>query len=108
MLAKAISGSLSSSWGKCSVLIREMSMGGGLATKEDSVRISSEGTLEFSVGMRSVKAQVILRRAKLQEFGYEIVNIDLEGRLRLRRLLIDSAAKAPETRGKDWDGNRKV
>jgi hypothetical protein len=108
VLAKAISGTLSSSWGKCAVQIREMSMGGGLATKEDSVRISSEGNIEFSVGMRSVKAKVILRRAKQQEFGFEIVNIDLEGRLRLRRLLIDSAAKAPETRNKEWDGNRKV
>ena len=107
VLSKAIPGVLSSSWGKCSVQIREMSMGGGLATKEDSVRVSSEGTLEFSVGMRAVKAQVILRRAKQQEFGYEIVNIDLEGRSRIRRLLIDSIAKAPETRGKDWDGNRK-
>lgn len=108
VLAKAITGTLSSSWGKCTVQIREMSMGGGLATKEDSVRISSEGTLEFSVGMRAVKAQVILRRAKQQEFGYEIVNIDLEGRSRIRKLLIDTAAKAPETRGKDWDGNRKA
>ena len=107
VLARAIPGVLSSSWGKCSVQIREMSMGGGLATKEDTVRVSSEGTLEFSVGMRSVKAQVILRRAKQQEFGYEIVNIDLEGRSKIRRLLIDSIAKAPETRGKDWDGNRK-
>ncbi len=106
-LAKVIPGTLSSSWGKCSVQIREMSMGGGLATKEDSVRVSSEGTLEFSVGMRSVKAQVILRRAKVQEFGYEIVNIDLEGRSRIRKLLVDSIGKAPETRGKDWDGNRK-
>jgi hypothetical protein len=108
VLAKTISGTLSSSWGKCAIQIREMSMGGGLATKEDSVRISSEGNIDFSLGMRSVKAQVILRRAKQQEFGFEIVNIDLEGRLRLRRMLIDSAAKAPETRNKEWDGNRKV
>jgi hypothetical protein len=54
-----------------------------------------------------VKAQVILRRAKQLEFGYEIVNIDLEGRSRIRKLLVDTAGKAPETRGKDWDGNRK-
>ena len=107
VLAKAVTGTLSSSWGKCQVQIREMSMGGGLATKEDGVRISSEGTLEFSIGMRSIKAQVILRRAKQQEFGYEIVNIDLDGRSRIRRLLIETAEKAPETRSKDWDGNRK-
>ena len=107
VLAKAITGTLSSSWGKCAVQIREMSMGGGLATKEDGVRISSEGTLEFSVGMRHVKAQVILRRAKQQEFGYEIVNIDLDGRAKIRRLLVETLEKAPETRGKEWDGNRK-
>ena len=107
VLAKAVTGTLSSSWGKCQVQIREMSMGGGLATKEDGVRISSEGTLEFSIGMRTVKSQVILRRAKQQEFGYEIVNIDLDGRSRIRRLLIETLEKAPETRGKEWDGNRK-
>ena len=107
VLAKAITGTLSSSWGKCAVQIREMSMGGGLATKEDGVRISSEGTLEFSVGMRHVKAQVILRRAKQLEFGYEIVNIDLDGRAKIRRLLVETLEKAPETRGKEWDGNRK-
>jgi len=107
VLAKAVTGTLSSSWGKCQVQIREMSMGGGLATKEDGVRISSEGTLEFSIGMRSVKSQVILRRAKQQEFGYEIVNIDLDGRSKIRRLLIETLEKAPETRGKEWDGNRK-
>ncbi len=107
VLAKAITGTLSSSWGKCQVQIREMSMGGGLATKEDGVRISSEGTLEFSIGMRHVKSQVILRRAKQQEFGYEIVNIDLDGRSKIRRLLIETAEKAPETRSKEWDGNRK-
>lgn len=107
VLAKAVNGTLSSSWGKCAVQIREMSMGGGLATKEDGVRISSEGTLEFSVGMRSIKSQVILRRAKQLEFGYEIVNIDLDGRSKIRRLLIETLEKAPESRSKEWDGNRK-
>ena len=88
VLARAISASIGSSWGKSKILVRELSLGGGMGTKEDNLRIGSEADLEISIGMRTkIKAHVLLRRARVNEVGFEIVNIDLESRYRLRRLL---------------------
>jgi hypothetical protein len=96
-----------SSWGKSSILIREMSLGGGMGTKEDNLRIGSEANLDISMGVRHVRAQVLLRRARVNEVGFEIVNTDLESRYRLRRILVDAVERAPEGKSQEWDGGRK-
>src|SRR5579863_2082968 len=109
VLAKTISGTIGSSWGKSRILIRELSLGGGMGTKEDNLRIGSEADLEISVGMRAkIKAHVLLRRARVNEVGFEIVNTDLESRYRLRRLLVEALNHAPKDKGQDWSGDRKV
>jgi PBS lyase HEAT-like repeat-containing protein len=108
MLSKTLPASIGSSWGKSQMLIRELSLGGGLATKEDNLRVGSEGTMELSLGMRTVRAHVLLRRAKLNEMGIEIVNTDLDSRYRLRRLLVENLQKSPDSRSRDWDGSRKA
>ena len=108
VLAKAVVGTLGSSWGKSKIVIRELSLGGGMGTKEDNLRIGSEADLEISLGMRSkIKAHVLLRRARVNEVGFEIVNTDLESRYRLRRILMDSLERSAGTREGDWDGQRK-
>jgi hypothetical protein len=106
VLAKAIPAHLVSSGYKAPVMIRELSMGGGMAAKDANLRLPSEAMLEFSAGLRGVKAQVLVRRSKQLEFGFEIVLIDLDSRSRLRRLLTESFGKAPETKAGDWDGQR--
>jgi hypothetical protein len=59
--------------------------------------------------MRSkIRAHVLLRRARVNEVGFEIVNTDLESRFRLRRLLVDALMSAPQSRGQEWSGERKV
>ena len=107
VLPKTFSATISSSWGKSSILIREMSLGGGMGTKEDNLRIGSEANLDISMGVRHVRAQVLLRRARVNEVGFEIVNTDLESRFRLRRILVDAMARAPEGKSQEWDGVRK-
>jgi hypothetical protein len=107
VLPKTLSATISSSWGKSSILIREMSLGGGMGSKEDNLRIGSEANLDISMGVRHVRAQVLLRRARVNEVGFEIVNTDLESRYRLRRILVDGVERAPEGRGQEWDGVRK-
>ena len=107
VLSKTLSATISSSWGKSSISIREMSLGGGMGTKEDNLRIGSEANLDISMGVRHVRAQVLLRRARVNEVGFEIVNTDLESRYRLRRILVDAVERAPEVRGREWDGERK-
>ena len=107
VLRKTFSATISSSWGKSSILIRELSLGGGMGTKEDNLRVGSEANIDISVGVRRIRGQVLLRRARVHEVGFEIVNTDLESRYRLRRLLIESLEHAPEAKNGDWDGQRK-
>ena len=107
VLRKTLSATISSSWGKSNILIRELSLGGGMGTKEDNLRVGSEANIDISVGVRRIRGQVLLRRARVNEVGFEIVNTDLESRYRLRRLLIESLGHAPETKNGDWDGQRK-
>jgi hypothetical protein len=107
VLSKTLSATISSSWGKSSISIREMSLGGGMGTKEDNLRIGSEANLDISMGVRHVRAQVLLRRARVNEVGFEIVNTDLESRYRLRRILVDAVERAPEGKSQEWDGMRK-
>ena len=109
VLSKTVSGVIGSSWGKSRILIRELSLGGGMGTKEDNLRIGSEADLEISIGMRSkIKAHVLLRRARVNEVGFEIVATDLESRYKLRRLLVDALNAAPQNRAPEWGGERKL
>ena len=109
VLSRAISATIGSSWGKSKILIRELSLGGGMGTKEDNLRIGSEADLEISVGMRSkIRAHVLLRRARVNEVGFEIVNTDLESRYRLRRLLVEAMNRTPQNKEQHWGGERKI
>jgi hypothetical protein len=109
VLAKTVTGTIGSSWGKSKIMIRELSLGGGMGTKEDNLRIGSEADLEISLGMRSkIRAHVLLRRARVNEVGFEFVNIDLESRYKLRRLLVEALNSAPQNKGHEWGGERKV
>jgi hypothetical protein len=110
VLSKTISASIGSSWGKSKILIRELSLGGGMGTKEDNLRIGSEADLEISVGMRAkIRAHVLLRRARVNEVGFEIVNTDLESRYRLRRVLVESMSRASQNKEQQpWSGERKL
>jgi hypothetical protein len=109
VLAKTIPATIGSSWGKSKIMIRELSLGGGMATKEDNLRIGSEADLEISLGMRSkIRAHVLLRRARVNEVGFEIVSTDLDSRYKLRQILVDALNRAPQSRAPDWGGERKV
>jgi hypothetical protein len=109
VLARSIAATIGSSWGKSKILIRELSLGGGMGTKEDNLRIGSEADLEISLGMRTkIKAHVLLRRARVNEVGFEIVSTDLESRYRLRRLLVEALNRTPQKKDQDWSGQRKI
>jgi hypothetical protein len=107
VLRRPISATISSSWGRSGISIRELSLGGGMGVKEDNLRVGSEANIEISMGMRHVKGQVLLRRARVNEVGFELVNTDLESRYRLRRLLVDAMGHSAETTEADWKDHRK-
>ncbi|HXU18359.1 MAG TPA: hypothetical protein VN708_24845 [Terriglobales bacterium] len=102
LLGKPVTAVIGSSWGRSTLSVREMSLGGGMGTKEDSLRIGTDADIDIQVGMRHIRGQVVLRRARVNEVGFEFVNTDLESRHRLRHLLMDSLAEAPETRAGKW------
>ena len=109
VLSKTVHGTIGSSWGKSKIMIRELSLGGGMGTKEDNLRIGSEADLEISLGMRSkIRAHVLLRRARVNEVGFEVVSTDLDSRYRLRRLLVDALNAAPQKNSREWSGDRKI
>ena len=107
VLRRTLHATISSSWGKSSILIRELSLGGGMGTKEDNLRVGSEANIDIAAGVRHIRGQVLLRRARVNEVGFEIVNTDLESRYRLRRILMDSLERSSGTKEGDWDGQRK-
>jgi hypothetical protein len=108
VLRKSLSAIISSSWGKSSISLRELSLGGGMGTKEDNLRVGSEASIDISTGVRHIRGQVLLRRARVNEVGFEIVNTDMESRLRLRSVLMEAVERAPEVRSSEWKGERKL
>jgi hypothetical protein len=74
--------------------IREMSIGGGFGQSDAQQALppGSEAIIEMQTGWRGLRAQVLVRDARSNKFAYEIVDIDLEDRLRLRRLLVSALA----------------
>jgi hypothetical protein len=106
-LRKPLSATISSSWGKSNISVRELSLGGGMGVKEDNLRVGTEANLEISSGVRRIRGQVLLRRARVNEVGFEIVNIDLESRYRLRRLIMDALDQNRDAKVTEWDGVRR-
>jgi hypothetical protein len=78
-----------------------------MGTKEDNLRVGSEANIDINAGVRRVRGQVLLRRARVNEVGFELVNTDLESRFRLRRILMDSLDNSSGTVEGEWDGQRK-
>ncbi|MGH9514370.1 MAG: PilZ domain-containing protein [Terriglobales bacterium] len=99
ILKRAVPASISSSWGKSQISVNELSLGGGMGTKGDTLRVGSDADLQMTVGMRNIRAQVVLRRAHVNEVGFEFVDMDMENRQRLRRLLMGSLDHGPGFRG---------
>ncbi len=108
ILPRTLSATLSSSWGKSNIVMREMSLGGGMGTRSDNLRVGSEAHVEISLGVKKIRGEVLLRRARVNEIGFEFVSMDLDSRYRLRRILVEALQKVPDNRSPNWDGERKV
>jgi hypothetical protein len=72
----------------CRIEIPELTLGGGVAICEQSLHPGSLVDLRLNTGQKPVKAQAIVRNANAQARAFEVVDIDLEERAKLRRLLL--------------------
>jgi hypothetical protein len=69
--------------------VLELNLGGGIGAGE---RHLAPGTLvhfKLSQGVRTIKFQALIRGARPQAMAFEFVDMDLEDRARLRKILLD-------------------
>jgi len=94
-LMKPLAAKVATSQGEHSIEMREMSLGGGWGEGETQLALppGSEADVDFQTGWRGLKAHVLVRDTRATKFAYEIVEIDLEERAKLRRLLADALAR---------------
>jgi len=67
----------------------ELNLGGGLAICDRHLAPGALLALKIKLGVRSIGAQAMVRGARPQAIAFEIVDMDLEERRRLRRLLLE-------------------
>ena len=68
--------------------IPELTLSGGVAICEQSLHPGSVVSLKLNTGKKPVKAQTIVRDANTQARAFEVVEMDLEERSKLRTLLV--------------------
>ena len=69
-------------------------MTGGLATTNMHLAPGTHVQLRMQVGLRNVLATALMRDYRAQGMAFEIVDMGLEERTKLRKLLLDNMAKA--------------
>jgi hypothetical protein len=69
--------------------VPELNLGGGIGAGERHLAPGTLVTLKLTQGVRTIKAQAIVRGARPQAMAFEFVDMDLEDRARLRKILLD-------------------
>jgi hypothetical protein len=75
--------------------VPELNLGGGIGSGERHLAPGSLLNLKVSMGVRTIKAQAIVRGARPQAMAFEFVEMDLEERSRLRKLLLELGSLPP-------------
>jgi hypothetical protein len=80
----------------CRLSIDSLNLGGGLAVCERHISPGALVALKIHSGLRAVRATAIVRTARSRTVAFEFVEIDLEDRAKLRRLLLDFGSNPAE------------
>ena len=72
----------------CRLDIPELTLGGGVAVCEQSLHPGSLVNLKLTTSTKSVKVLAIVRDANTQARAFEVVDMELEERSKLRKLLV--------------------
>ncbi|HUI39240.1 MAG TPA: HEAT repeat domain-containing protein, partial [Candidatus Nitrosotalea sp.] len=74
--------------------IRGLSLSGGTAIGEKHLPPGTLVSMRIGTGLRPIRAQVLMRDARAQGLGFEIADMDLDERARLRKLLLENKPSA--------------
>ncbi len=89
--AKALSALAITHKGKCAVDVQRLSLGGGLMNADQRLPRGGEAVLEWQVGLHRLRTHVLLRQLATRDIAFEVLDIDLDARSRLRRIVMDHA-----------------
>jgi hypothetical protein len=70
------------------VEVPEMALGGGIAISEQNLHPGSVVEIKLNAGQKQVRAQTIIRDANTQARAFEVIDMDLDERGKLRKLLV--------------------
>jgi hypothetical protein len=79
----------------CRMEIRTASLSGGIATIDRHMHPGTPVQLKLQLGIRSLQATALLRDYRAQDMAFEFVDMSLEERVKLRRLLADNLSSGP-------------
>jgi hypothetical protein len=79
--------SIKSTTGSCDISVGALSLGGGGGTTTLKSQLAPDGEVELKIGLRRVRARVLLHAVDAYNVGFEIASIPLEDRTRLRQFL---------------------
>jgi hypothetical protein len=77
----------------CRLEIKTASLAGGLATTNMHLAPGTKVQLRMQLGMRNVQATALMRDYRAQDMSFEIIDMGLDERGRLRKLLMESFSK---------------
>lgn len=83
---RALNATAVSAKGKAQLSLSALSLGGGLAVKQNRTPLLGDAVLEMQVGMRTLRSRVIFHDVN-GGVSFEIADITLDERFRLRRLI---------------------
>ena len=69
--------------------VPELNLGGGIGSGERHLAPGTLVSFKLTQGVRTIKAQALVRGARPQAMAFEFVEMDLEDRARLRKILLD-------------------
>ena len=84
--------------GKYQPAVQVLSLEGGLLSGDFQLSVGTAADLQISSARRPIHLEVLVRFARPNQAGVEMVGMDLEDRSRLRTLLVSMAAAAPSSR----------
>lgn len=86
-LPHGLTARISTADGEYSVSVQELSLGGGICSCEQRIPPGTPGTIRFKPGIRSFGAKIVIRDARSENVAFEIVDMNLDDRTKLRSLL---------------------
>jgi hypothetical protein len=80
----------------CRLEIKTASLTGGVATISRHLAPGTQVQLKLQLGLRNLQATALMRDYRAQDMAFEIVDMNLDERSRLRRLLADNLSSSSD------------